>query len=84
MKEKSRQTPLGMTASRPGGGVDGAQVAKHVYRAWHPLRKANPTAASLRCDADCVWAQSEDTKKIFTPGGGLAQVPVGVKKNRLR
>jgi hypothetical protein len=30
------------------------------------------------------WAQSEDTKKIFTPGVGLAQVPVGVKKNRLR
>src|SRR5690348_4383492 len=30
------------------------------------------------------WAQSEDTRKIFTPGGGLAQVPVGVKKNRLR
>jgi hypothetical protein len=31
-----------------------------------------------------VWAQSEDTKKIFTPGVGFTQVPVGVKKNRLR
>ena len=30
------------------------------------------------------WAQYEDTRKIFTPGGAFAQVPVGVKKNRLR
>ena len=30
------------------------------------------------------WAESEDTKKIFTPRGEIAQVPVGVKKNRLR
>ncbi len=29
-------------------------------------------------------AESEDTRKIFTQGVGLAQVPVGVKKNRPR
>ena len=31
-----------------------------------------------------VWAESEDTNKIFTQGVEIAQVPVGVKKNRLR
>jgi hypothetical protein len=30
------------------------------------------------------WAQYEDTRKIFTRGVGLAQVPVGVKTNRLQ
>src|SRR5690242_6707791 len=30
MKEENRQTPLGMTASRLGGEVEGGQVAKHV------------------------------------------------------
>jgi hypothetical protein len=31
-----------------------------------------------------AWAKSEDMVKIFTRGLGLAQVVVGVKKNRPR
>ena len=30
------------------------------------------------------WAKSEDTKRIFTPRGEIAQVVAGVKKNRPR
>ncbi len=33
---------------------------------------------------ECVWAQSEDTRKMFTRGVEFAQVVVGVKKNRPR
>jgi hypothetical protein len=31
-----------------------------------------------------MWAESEDTRKMFTPGPEFAQVVVGVKKNRPR
>jgi hypothetical protein len=33
---------------------------------------------------DFEWAQYEDTRRIFTPEGEIAQVVVGVKKNRPR
>src|SRR6185437_5703463 len=45
-------------------------------------RKLRGQAARVRrCPG---WAQSEDTRKIFTPGCESAQVVVGVKKNRPR
>jgi hypothetical protein len=33
---------------------------------------------------ETVWAQCEDTENIFTQRLDMMQVPVGVKKNRLR
>ncbi len=32
----------------------------------------------------CEWAEFEDTEKMFTRGAEIAQVLVGVKKNRPR
>jgi hypothetical protein len=60
-------------------GVRGRMFAGHGM----PPRKAFRTAACLRC-ARAEWAQSEDMTNIFTFDGELAQVPVGVKKNRPR
>jgi hypothetical protein len=33
---------------------------------------------------ETVWAQYEDTENIFTQRADMMEVPVGVKKNRLR